>query len=91
MDQPKDSRTLWNELHRKVTLLSDPGARVIRRYGVLHAGGSGRDIALNTVLFVDDDGRERWRKVSQTLPDLPKAEEVLNRIQQTIRQQQSTR
>jgi hypothetical protein len=43
----------------------------------------GRDIALDTTLLVDVDGRERWRRVSETLPDLPRAEEILKRIRET--------
>lgn len=66
---------------RKFTVLADPGAQVIRKYGVLHPGGGmGEDIALDTTLLIDRDGRELWRQVSQTLPDLPSAKEVLERI-----------
>jgi hypothetical protein len=59
---------------------------VIRSYGLLHpaAGLDGGDIALDTTLFIDTDGRERWRRISQTLPDLPTAEEILARIREAI-------
>lgn len=72
-------------MNRQFTILSDPGARVIRFYGLLHpaAGMEGQDIALDTTLLVDVDGRERWRRVSETLPDLPNAEEILTRIRET--------
>jgi hypothetical protein len=43
----------------------------------------GQDIALDTTLLVDVDGRERWRHVSQTLPDVPTPEEILMRIRET--------
>ncbi len=71
--------------NRQFTILSDPGARVIRSYGLLHSGAGmeGQDIALDTTLLVDVDGRERWRRVSETLPDLATAEEILTRIKQT--------
>ena len=70
-------------LTKHFTVLSDPGAVVIRKYGLLHPhGGHGRDIALDTTLFIDGKGAERWREVSQTLPDLPTADEVLTRIRQ---------
>jgi peroxiredoxin len=74
-------------VNRQFTILSDPGARVIRSYGLLHpnAGKEGQDIALDTTLLVDVDGRERWRRVSETLPDLPTAEETLIRIRETAR------
>ena len=72
-------------MNRQFTILSDPGANVIRTYGLVHpgAGMEGGDIALDTTLLVDTDGRERWRRVSETLPDLPTAEEILTRIRET--------
>jgi peroxiredoxin len=72
-------------VNQQFTVLSDPDAQVIRTYGLVHpaAGLDGGDIALDTTLFVDVDGRERWRRVSQTLPDLPTAEETLARIRAT--------
>ena len=72
-------------MNRQFTILSDPGARVIRSYGLIHPGGGmeGQDIALDTTLLVDSDGRERWRRVSETLPDIPTAEEILTRIRGT--------
>lgn len=71
-------------MNRQFTILSDPGAQVIRSYGLIHhgAGMDGEDIALDTTLLVDVDGREQWRKVSETLPDLPTPEETLTRIRQ---------
>ncbi len=72
-------------MNRQFTILSDLGARVIRSYGLLHpgAGMEGQDIALDTTLLVEVDGRERWRRVSETLPDLPTAEQILARIRET--------
>lgn len=85
MDDRAHGRQVWGGLvDRKFILLSDPGARVIRQYGILHpGGGGGQDIALDTTLLVDKDGRERWRHVSETLADLPSAQTTLNHIQQT--------
>ena len=77
---------VWEKVvNRQYTVLSDPGVRVIRSYGLLHpgAGDMGGDIALDTTLLIDVDGRERWRRVSETLPDLPKPEEILRRIRET--------
>ena len=72
-------------MNRRFTILSDPGAQVIRSYGLLHrgAGMDGQDIALDTTLLVDVDGRERWRHVSQTLRDVPTTEETLMHIRET--------
>jgi peroxiredoxin len=72
-------------VNRRFTILSDPDAQVITSYGLLHrgAGLDGHDIALDTTLLVDVDGRERWRHVSQTLLDVPTTEEIVTRIRKT--------
>ena len=72
-------------MNRRFAILSDLGAQVITSYGLLHrgAGTDGQDIALDTTLLVDVDGRERWRHVSQTLPDVPTPAEILMRIRET--------
>ncbi len=69
------------ELGRKFTVLSDPSAAVIREYGILDEG---ENIALDTTLLIGPDGRERWRRVSATLPDLPTAEQTLKQVRQTL-------
>jgi peroxiredoxin len=73
-------------VNHQFDILSDPGAQVIRSYGLVHrgAGTDGQDIALDTTLLVDVDGRERWRHVSQTLLDVPTTEEILKRIRETL-------
>ena len=86
VDDREHARSVWEKVvERQFTVLSDPGARVIRSYGLLHpaAGIDGGDIALDTTLLIDADGRERWRRTSQTLPDLPTAGEILARIRET--------
>ena len=86
MDDQNHARQVWETVvNRQFTILSDPGAGVIRDYGLLHPHGGidGGDIALDTTLLVDVDGRERWRHVSKTLPDLLKPEEVLKMIRDT--------
>ena len=85
-DDRRGAREVWNEAaSRRFTVLSDPGAQVIRKYGLVHAhGGGSEDIALDSSLLIDENGIERWRQVSQTLPDLPKAAEVVARIRSTF-------
>jgi peroxiredoxin len=86
VDDREHALLVWEKVvNRQFNILSDLGATVIRSYGVLHpgAGMEGQDIALDTTLLVDVDGRERWRRVSETLPDLPTAEQVLARIRET--------
>jgi hypothetical protein len=56
----------------------------LRRRSEEELGGiDGGDIALDTTLLIEVDGRERWRRTSQTLPDLPTAEQILARIRDT--------
>lgn len=84
-DQQHTQHTWANLVHKEFTLLSDPGARVIRTYGLLHAQGGlgGQDIALDTIVFVDGDGVERWRRVSAMLPDIPSSQDLISRIRGT--------
>ena len=84
-DDRRGAREVWNEaVSRRFTVLSDPGAQVIRKYGLVHAHGGSEDIALDSSLLIDENGIERWRQVSQTLPDLPKAAELTARIRSTF-------
>jgi peroxiredoxin len=86
VDDREHARLVWEKVvDRQFTILSDPAAQVIRTYGLLHssAGKEGEDIALDTTLLVDADGREGWRRVSATLPDIPSAEEILGRIRKS--------
>ena len=94
MDDRQYALQVWGSIvNRQFTILSDPGAQVIRSYGLIHhgAGVEGEDIALDTTLLVDVDGRERWRKVSETLPDLPTPQEILTRIRETTGRASSSR
>jgi peroxiredoxin len=85
-DQEHTLHTWGSLVHRQFTLLSDPGARVIRTYGLLHVQGGldSDDVALDTIVFVDGDGIEGWRRVSATLPDLPTSQEIVSRIRSTM-------
>lgn len=85
VDDRENAREAWEKAGaKKFTVLSDPGAKVIRRYGLLHEKGHREsDIALRTTLLVDPEGRERWRRVSQSVPDIPKVEDTLAAIEKT--------
>ena len=87
VDDQEHAHEAWEQSGEKqFTLLSDPGAQVIRRYGLLHEKGSHEkehpeeDIALRTTLLIDPDGRERWRRVSASVQDIPTADETLAAI-----------
>jgi peroxiredoxin len=85
VDDREHARLVWEKIvDREFTILTDPSAQVIRSYGLVHsnAGQEGQDIALDTTVLVDADGRERWRRVSATVPDIPSADEILVRIRQ---------
>jgi peroxiredoxin len=82
VDDETNGRMVWEKVAgKKFTILSDPAAKVIRQYGLLHPGGKGdADIALRTTLLIDENGVERWRRVSTSVMDIPKASDVLARI-----------
>ncbi len=82
VDDVQHGRQVWEKVTRRnFTILSDPGAKVIRKYGLLHAAGAdSKDIAIRTTIFIDEQGVERWRRVSETVPDIPSVNDVLQRI-----------
>lgn len=82
VDDQEHAHLVWDkQADHHFVILSDPGARVIREYGLLHENGKGNtDIAIRTTYVIDENGRERWRKVSATIPEIPKAAEVLQQL-----------
>jgi peroxiredoxin len=82
VDDAQHGRQVWEKVtQRNFTILSDPGAKVIRKYGLLHVGGAdGKDIAIRATIFIDEQGIERWRRVSETVPDIPSVNDALQRI-----------
>ena len=82
VDDVGHNRNVWEKVAQKqFPILSDTGAVVIRKYGLLHPAGKGdTDIALRTTLLIGVQGTEQWRRVSETVPDIPKADEILTRI-----------
>jgi peroxiredoxin len=79
VDDQQHARKVWDEVtHQNVTIVSDPGAEVIRKYGLLHSKGhEDQDIALRTTIVIDEQGREMYRKVSSSVPDVRTADEIL--------------
>lgn len=78
VDDEEHARMVWDDVaHHNVTILSDPDAKVIREYGLLHPKGyKDEDIALRATLIIDN-GREVFRRVSSSVPDVRTADEVL--------------
>ena len=83
VDDQQHAHETWEKAaNKQFPVLSDPGAKVIREYGLLHADGhEGEDIAIRTTIYIDADGKEVWRRVSTSVMDVPKVKEVLDRIQ----------
>jgi hypothetical protein len=51
---------------------------------LLHqAGHADADIALRTTVLIGADGREKWRRVSQSVQDIPSWEETLGMIKKS--------
>ncbi len=82
VDNQRHAHDAWKKVaDKKFSILSDPGAAVIRKYGLLHtSGGDGKDIALRTTILIAPDGREKWRRVSKSVPDIPSWKETLTQI-----------
>src|SRR5579864_7785148 len=82
VDDEAHTRKVWEDVtQRKLTILSDPDAKVIREYGLLHSKGhAGEDIALRATLVIDENGREVYRKVSSSVPDVRTADEILAQL-----------
>jgi len=82
VDDQMHTRKVWEDVARQnAIILSDPGAKVIREYGLLHAKGhGGEDIALRATLIVDQSGREVYRHVSSSVPDVRTADEILSEL-----------
>jgi peroxiredoxin len=84
VDDQAHAREVWEKVaEKKFTILSDPGVQVIRKYGLLHtAGHGGDDIALRTTFLIDPRGIEKWRRVSDSIPDIPTVNETVSHIKQ---------
>jgi peroxiredoxin len=84
VDDTSHARHVWQKVaNRQFSILSDPGAQTIRRYGLLHVGGDdgkSEDIAIRTTLLVDEEGRELWRRVSPTAYNVASVHEILERV-----------
>lgn len=65
-------------------LLSDPTAKVIRRYDVLHpgAGPKGSDIARPAEFLLDSDGIVRWVNLTDNIAVRARPEQVLDALKQ---------
>jgi peroxiredoxin Q/BCP len=79
VDSPEESRKLCEGQGYTYPFLSDPQAEVIRKYGILHAGGGedGRDIAIPAEFLIDAKGTIRWVKLTDDVRRRARPYEVL--------------
>ena len=79
VDSPGESQDLCRKAGYTYSLLSDPNAEVIRRYGVLHkgAGIAGHDIARPAEFLLDAAGTVRWVNLTGDLRVRARPEQIL--------------
>ena len=84
VDDVAHTHEVWEKAaNKEYPVLSDPGATVVRQYGLLHAKGHGSDdIALRSTIYIDSSGREVFRRISTSVIDVPKVDEILARVRQ---------
>ena len=79
VDPPDASRRQSHKLGYTFPLLSDPEAKVIRRYDVLHprAGPKGSDIARPAEFLIDSSRLVRWVNLTDNIAVRARPEQVL--------------
>jgi peroxiredoxin len=79
VDSQDNNKRQSQKLGYTFPLLSDPDAKVIRRYDVLHpgAGPKGADIARPAEFLLDSDGIVRWVDLTDNIAVRARPEQVL--------------
>jgi peroxiredoxin Q/BCP len=79
VDPPDINQRQSQKLGYSFPLLSDPKAKVIRRYDVLHpgAGPKSADIARPAEFLLDSDGVVRWVNLTDNIAVRARPEQVL--------------
>ncbi len=82
VDSPAESRKLCQSRGYTFPFLSDPDAKVIRQYGVLHpkGGEDDKDIARPAEFLVDAAGTIRWVNLTDDFRVRARPDEVLAAI-----------
>jgi peroxiredoxin len=85
VDPPEINRRQSKKLGYTFTLLSDPEAKVIRRYDVLHRGAGPRraDIARPAEFLIDADGVVRWVNLTDNIAVRARPEQALEAFEGT--------
>lgn len=84
VDPPEISRRQSQKIGYTFPLLSDPNAKVIRRYDVLHvgAGPKGADVARPAEFLLDSNGIVRWVNLTENIAVRARPEQVLDALSQ---------
>ena len=84
VDPPEANQRQSQKLGYTFPLLSDPDAKIIRRYDVLHrgAGPKGADIARPAEFLLDSDGIVRWVNLTDNIAVRARPEQVLEAFSQ---------
>jgi peroxiredoxin len=84
VDPPDINRRQSQKRGYTFPLLSDPKAKVIRRYDVLHpkAGPKGTDIARPAEFLLDSKGIVRWVNLTENIAVRARPEQVLSAFDQ---------
>lgn len=84
VDPPEVNRRQSKKLGYTFSLLSDPKAKVIRRYDVLHpaAGPKGADIARPAEFLISSGRTVRWVNLTGNIAVRARAEQVLSAFNQ---------
>jgi peroxiredoxin len=84
VDRPEINRRQSQKIGYTFPLLSDPNAKVIRRYDVLHpsAGPKGTDIARPAEFLLDSNGIVRWVNLTENIAVRARPEQVFEAFNQ---------
>ena len=84
LDSPEINRRQSQKLGYTSPLLSDPGAKIIRRYDVLHprAGPKGADIARPAEFLLDSNGMVRWVNLTENIAVRARPHQMLDAFSQ---------
>ena len=86
VDSTDESRKLSQAKGYTFSVLSDPKAEVIRRYGLFHpkGGEDGQDIARPAEILVDANGIIRWENLTDDIRVRARPGQVLQAFDSTI-------
>jgi peroxiredoxin len=84
VDPPEINQRHSQKLRYTFPLLSDPSAKIIRRYDVLHpaVGPKGADIARPAEFLLDSNGVVRWVNLTENIAVRARPEQVLEALNQ---------